>query len=94
VAGELVVSALGFHAAVLPGDGMGSLSCQGGMMDLTKPETEMVEINMNDRLGRKIALVLNNDQRCVVGAWISEPGDTAKFDRTIQNTELYERLCQ
>jgi hypothetical protein len=63
----------------------------------TMQETTTLAVEMNDRLGRRLVLLLNNDQRCVVAAWIEEgPGVTLglKYGETLSNTQFYERLEQ
>lgn len=59
---------------------------------LQVPETVSIAVNMNDRLGRRLILLVNNDQKCVVGIWIEE--DIQVSYPTITNRDLYQALFQ
>lgn len=53
-------------------------------------ETTTIAINFNDRFGRRIVFVLNNDQKCVVASW--EDSQPTKYDKEITNTDFYRLL--
>ena len=56
--------------------------------------TSNVVISFNDRLGRRLVLTCNHDQKCVVGTWIEEDISLQYpvEDTMIDNTTLYGLL--
>lgn len=56
-------------------------------------EYTTLAVDMNDRLGRRLILSLNNDQQCVTAAWIEED-KAVQYDKQISNQQLYEMLAR
>jgi hypothetical protein len=56
-------------------------------------KTVLVVVNMHDRLGRGLVLLLDNAEKCVTATWIEELTSLIDDDRVIiSNVDLYSAL--